>query len=167
MEKKQEECPAPGEETWLSSEITCITCGTQGSFPSLIYSLSDESLCLVTDHELEPEDMITITSLEEKPEGKGGAGRMSGMTGIVQWIREVEREHRNLYLAGVNLPLETGAEEPDEANACRMCGRSTGAEESELEGGLVWLCPECQEHLEERPEKMNELIRRFLLGNPL
>ncbi|HNY64839.1 MAG TPA: hypothetical protein PKM41_05335 [Deltaproteobacteria bacterium] len=159
MERTERDCPSPGKDTWVSSELTCVTCAEHGSFHAFIYDINPNSVCLVTDHELRPEDVVTV-----RTEGGDETGvRFEGATGVVQWSREVERGKRSLYLAGVRMPGSRKGEE----EACRMCGISTDAREVVFGHGVVWLCPECHEHLKEQPELLDQITDRFLIGNPL
>jgi len=154
-----------GDPSLIHSKIECVSCREEGTFPAIIYDVSGESVCLVTDHELNPDEIVSIRTSQEARK-KDIAARIDNSRAAVKWSKPVERKDRKLYLTGLSLPHAGKAPEKD-LDACQVCGAATGEEDACSAEGFSWLCPHCNEAINQLPSKLEEIVDTYLSGNPL
>lgn len=149
----------------IHSRIECLSCKEEEAFPAIVFDVTGDSVCLVTDHKLDPEESVSIHTSQDAPEKGTEASTINGSTGVVKWSRPVVRKDRRLYLAGLSLPHAGG--KGRNGNACEVCGTATSEEDACSTEGFTWLCLECNEKISRLPEKLEEITDKYLAGNPL
>ena len=154
-----------GDPSLIHSKIECVSCREEGTFPAIVYDVSGESVCLVTDHELNPDEVVSI-HISQGARKKDIAARINDKTGTVKWSKPVERKDRKLYLAGLSLPHGEKIQEKD-LDSCQICGTATGEENACSTQSFTWLCPHCNEAINRLPRKLEEIVDAYLSGNPL
>lgn len=75
----------PRKDTWVSSELTCVTCAGARVIPCLHIRHHPNSVCLVTDHELRPEDVVTVRTEGRRDRGSGSKGPPGSCSGRGRW----------------------------------------------------------------------------------
>lgn len=155
----------------MPSDIECITGQTGDHFHATLWDVSKDGLYIETEYELIQGENISISMEQQEFEGLSGTWKIDNTTGIVRWLRTMEQSGHRLYGAGVtfsSMDLDETCEGKRTMNAsCDLCGVSSGVTCAMHHLGLIWLCPECNDQMNHLPEKLDEIMEEFLIGNAL
>ncbi len=172
MEPYKENREQPRNKGRMPSDIECITGRTGDHFHATIWDVSRDGLYIETEYELTKGEDISIHTEQHESEGLTGTVNIDNTTGIVRWLRTMEQGGHRLYGAGVVFSYldlhDESCEGKRSMNApCDLCGVSAGVTRAMHHLGLIWLCPKCNEQMNHLPEKLDEIMEEFLIGNAL
>ncbi len=171
MEPYKEHRERQRNKSRIPSDIECITGKTGGHFHAVIYDASREGLYIETDHELFQGERLRIHTEQHGLEELTGIHEIDDATGIVKWLRIMEEAGHRLFGAGVMFSFQDFLESCEGKRTmtapCDLCGVEAGVTCSMHHLGVLWLCPNCNELMNHLPDKLDDIMEEFLIGNAL